>query len=78
MDQPYKMNPAGQKADICLGFSFGDLLPARHAFATVARALGIPLDIISSILGHTDLKTTAIYSKYDDRERIEEIGKWNN
>jgi site-specific recombinase XerD len=50
---------------------------SRHTFATVARALGIPLDIISSILGHTDLKTTAIYTKYDDRERIEEMGKWN-
>jgi integrase len=62
------------KAEIRKSISFHC---SRHTFATVARALGIPLDIISRILGHTDLKTTAIYTKYDDRERIEEMGKWN-
>ena len=49
---------------------------SRHTFATVARALGIPLDIISSILGHQDLKTTGIYTKYDDRERTSEMEKF--
>ena len=49
---------------------------SRHTFATVARSLGIPLDIISEILGHTDLKTTGIYTKYEDEMKIKEMGKW--
>jgi len=50
---------------------------SRHTFATIGRSLGISLDIISVILGHTDLKTTRIYTKYEDTMKIQEMLKWN-
>jgi integrase/recombinase XerD len=50
---------------------------SRHSFACVALDLDIPLNIVSEILGHTDLKTTRIYGKYNDRKRIEEMEKWS-
>ncbi|MDP2724233.1 MAG: site-specific integrase, partial [Bacteroidales bacterium] len=38
---------------------------SRHTFATVSKSLGIDYDVISKILGHTDIKTTQIYTKYE-------------
>ena len=34
----------------------------RHSFGVAAVAAGVPLPIIASILGHADIKTTAIYT----------------
>ena len=34
----------------------------RHAFGVAAVAAGVPLPTIASILGHADIKTTAIYT----------------
>lgn len=36
---------------------------ARHSFATNALAKGCPIEIISKMLGHSDIRTTQIYSK---------------
>jgi site-specific recombinase XerD len=36
-----------------------------HTFATVAKSEGISYDVIGIILGHTDLKTIKIYTKYE-------------
>lgn len=37
---------------------------ARHTFATtVTLAYGVPIEIVSRMLGHTDIKTTQIYAK---------------
>lgn len=37
---------------------------ARHTFATtITLAQGIPIDVVSKMLGHTDIKTTQIYAK---------------
>lgn len=37
---------------------------ARHTFATtIALANGIPIEVISKMLGHADIKTTQIYAK---------------
>ena len=36
---------------------------ARHTFATKALNAGINIEIVSSILGHTSIKTTQIYGK---------------
>lgn len=51
---------------------------SRHTFATVGIDLEIPIDIISKLLGHTDIKTTMIYAKYNDGVKIREMGKWEN
>jgi site-specific recombinase XerD len=50
---------------------------ARHTFATCGIDLGINLDIISNVLGHTDIKTTKIYVKYSDGAKVRQLEKWN-
>lgn len=35
----------------------------RHTFATWALRRGIPIEVVSKMLGHTDIKTTQIYAK---------------
>jgi site-specific recombinase XerD len=50
---------------------------ARHTFATLSKSLGIDYDVISKILGHTDIKTTKIYTKYEREYLSSEMNKWN-
>ena len=50
---------------------------ARHTFATVGLTVGIPMEVISKLLGHRDLKTTQIYAKVIDTLKIKEMEKWN-
>lgn len=41
---------------------------SRHSWATIAKGIGIPLDIISQALGHSfGNKTTLIYVEYDQK-----------
>ena len=36
----------------------------RHTFATtIALGSGIPIEVVSKMLGHTDIRTTQIYAK---------------
>lgn len=47
----------------------------RHTFATtVALGSGIPIEVVSHMLGHTDIKTTQIYAKIQT-ESIIQSGK---
>lgn len=39
---------------------------ARHTFATSCISLGIPIDTVSKLLGHSALQTTLIYANYVD------------
>ena len=36
---------------------------SRHSFAVTGISLGIPIEVVSKLLGHNDLKTTQIYTK---------------
>jgi len=49
---------------------------SRHTFATVSKTLGIEYDVISKILGHTDIKTTKVYTKYELSHLEMEMAKW--
>jgi len=50
---------------------------SRHTFATLSKSLGIDYDVISKMLGHTDIKTTKIYTKYEREFLTREMEKWN-
>jgi len=50
---------------------------SRHTFATVSKSLGIDYDVISKILGHTDIKTTKIYTRYELNYLSKEMEKWD-
>lgn len=39
---------------------------ARHTFATSCISLGIPIEVVSKLLGHSVLQTTLIYANYVD------------
>lgn len=39
---------------------------ARHTFATVCISLGIPIEAVSKMLGHSVIQTTLIYANYVD------------
>lgn len=41
-----------------------NLVPSEpHSFAVMALNYGMPIESVSKILGHTDIKTTQIYAK---------------
>ena len=47
---------------------------ARHTFATtVALSNGMPIEIVSKILGHKKLSTTQIYAKVVERKLSEDM-----
>lgn len=46
---------------------------ARHTYATSLLTLGVPIEIISSLLGHTEISTTQIYAKIVDSRRNEAV-----
>ena len=61
-------------ADICVVNKELTMHMARHTFATtVTLSNGVPLETVSKILGHTNLKTTQIYAKILDQKISDDI-----
>lgn len=50
---------------------------ARHTFAIECATLGIPIETVGKLLGHENLKTTAIYYKIVDTVVDREMDKWD-
>jgi site-specific recombinase XerD len=50
---------------------------ARHTFATICISLKINIDVISKLLGHRKISTTAIYAKYSLDVKREAMSKLN-
>jgi len=48
----------------------------RHSFSTsVALSLGLPMETLSKVLGHTNLRTTMIYGKILDSKISDDFGR---
>lgn len=48
---------------------------ARHSWASIGKALNIPLAVISDGLGHEDLSTTQVYLDELDKSTIDQASK---
>jgi integrase len=50
---------------------------ARHTFAVVSLLLGVKIEVVSDILGHSELTTTQRYAHIVDELRDKEMDKWD-
>lgn len=48
---------------------------ARHSFATNLKFLNVPIQVISELLGHKDLKTTEIYLAGFDSKKMDDVAR---
>jgi len=48
----------------------------RHSFAVNSASLGFPIEVVSKLLGHSSIRTTAIYYKITDTKVDEWMDKW--
>lgn len=47
---------------------------ARHSFATLCLTEGVPIESVSKMLGHTDIRTTQIYARIIDQKLSNDMG----
>lgn len=50
----------------------------RHTFAIISLLLGVKLEVVSDVLGHSEITTTQRYAKVVDRLRDKEMDKWDD
>jgi len=50
---------------------------ARHSFAVNSASLGMPIEVVSRLLGHSSIRTTSIYYKITDVNLDNWMEKWN-
>ncbi|MBK7666659.1 MAG: tyrosine-type recombinase/integrase [Sphingobacteriaceae bacterium] len=50
---------------------------SRHTFSINSLLLGIKIEVVSDILGHSELSTTQRYARVVDRLREQEMDKWD-
>ncbi len=50
---------------------------SRHTAATLNLSLGVPIETVSKLLGHTKISTTQIYAKILDKAKQEAVNKQN-
>ena len=43
---------------------------ARHTFATMSISKGVPMESVSKMLGHTNIRITQIYARNNKQERL--------
>jgi len=48
---------------------------ARHTNATLLLLLGVPIETVSKLFGHSDIKTTQIYAKVIDKNTRDAVSK---
>ena len=48
---------------------------SRHTNATLLLSLGVPIETVSKLLGHSDIKTTQIYAKVIDKNKRDAVSK---
>lgn len=46
---------------------------SRHTFATLLLSAKVPIEVVSKLLGHTDIKTTQIYAKVLPESKVDAI-----
>lgn len=77
--------------DLRLIFTYSLLLASpcifhqsRHTFATMSLSKGVPIESVSKMLGHTNIRTTQIYARitnkkieHDMEQFADKLGKFN-
>jgi integrase len=48
---------------------------SRHTNATLLLSLGVPIETVSKLLGHSDIATTQIYAKVIDKNKRDAVSK---
>ena len=59
------LNALGQHCGIRLRLSFHI---ARHTFATLSLSKGMPIETLSNVMGHTNIRTTQIYARITNQK----------